>query len=32
MIFPMMQITKKPTEKQVIEFKGYDVQNVIDPG
>ena len=32
MIFPMMQITKRPTEKQVIEFKGYDVQNVIDPG
>jgi len=32
MIFPMMQYTAPPTNNQVIEFKGYDVQNVIDPG
>lgn len=32
MIFPMMQASVTPSRKQVIEFKGYDVQNVIDPG
>ena len=32
MIFPMMQTPAVPINKQVIEFKGYDVRNVIDPG
>ena len=32
MIFPMMQTSVTPSRKQVIEFKGYDTQNVIDPG
>lgn len=32
MIFPMMQTNLAPSRSQVIEFKGYDVRNVIDPG
>lgn len=32
MIFPMMQMQASPLRKQVIEFKGYDTQNVIDQG
>ena len=32
MIFPMMQTPSAPVRSQVIEFKGYDVQNVIAPG
>lgn len=32
MNFPNMQITAHPSESRVIEFKGYDVRNVIDPG
>ncbi len=32
MIFPYLQITKTPAESRTIEFKGYDIQNVIDPG
>ena len=32
MIFPNMQITARPSESRVIEFKGYDVRNTIDPG
>lgn len=32
MIFPMMQTQYTPQKRQVIEFKGYDTQNVIDPG
>lgn len=32
MIFPVLKDLGAPVEKRVIEFKGYDVQNVIDPG
>lgn len=32
MIFPMMQLTASPVDGRVIEFKGYDVQNVIAEG
>ena len=32
MRFPNMQITRTPTDNQIIEFKGYDVQNVINQG
>ena len=32
MIFPMMQYGKNPDKEQIIEFKGYDVQNMADPG
>lgn len=32
MLFPNMQITKTPSDVRVIEFKGYDVQNVIEQG
>lgn len=32
MIFPLMQMASEPIKRQVIEFKGYDVQNVIDDG
>lgn len=32
MIFPMMQMTASPIENRVIDFKGYDVQNVIADG
>ena len=32
MIFPMMQPISSPQESRIIEFKGYDVQNVIAPG
>lgn len=32
MNFPILAGSKIPVSRQVIEFKGYDVQNVIDPG
>lgn len=32
MDFPILAGSKVPVSRQVIEFKGYDVQNVIDPG
>ena len=32
MIFPMMQEVATPLRNQVIEFRGYDRQNVIAPG
>ena len=32
MDFPYLQMTKSPTESRVMEFRGYDVQNVIEDG
>jgi hypothetical protein len=32
MIYPILKELGAPTEKRVLEFKGYDVRNVIDPG
>lgn len=32
MRFPVLQQVSAPTESRVIDFKGYDVQNVIAPG